>query len=385
MHAEPVGYGRRIRRYGGAPCHMSAERARPPLHWPGFTLVELLVVIAIIGILIALLLPAVQAAREAARRSQCSNNLKQLTLGCLMYTDAHHSFPVEQWFAGGTTIINGIGHWPRILPFIEEQATFDRINFGRYITCNSHAFLRQAQLSTFFCPSDPYPRLDPNRCFPTAACNAAGDSGAPDGNGGSYLGAVSNYVGSYGDGYNNMGDPANDPYGGNGARVRYGCGGCSDGSGNPSAACPQPGAGYGGGVNHRGMVDYYGSTPAVRMKDVKDGLSKTILLGHTSWVVNDCDLTWAASTGSVYGTSLPINWILNTCQQAGGMSNSVNCGWPSGTYQSWRARGWTSLHSGGSPVTFADGSVTFLSEDISSFVHNALGSRAGGEVVDIQF
>ena len=98
----------------------SAGDGPPPR---GFTLVELLVVIAIIGILIALLLPAVQAAREAARRAQCASNLKQLGLACINYTDGAKVFPVSQWFTASGTLLNGMGHWPRVLPFIEEQCS----------------------------------------------------------------------------------------------------------------------------------------------------------------------------------------------------------------------------------------------------------------------
>ena len=99
------------------------------------------------------------------------NNLKQLGLGCLMYTDASKVFPETQWY-NTSGYLNGMGHWPRVLPFIEEQATYDRINFKAYITCNANAFLRQAQLATFFCPTDPYPRLDPNRCSPHPAATS---------------------------------------------------------------------------------------------------------------------------------------------------------------------------------------------------------------------
>ena len=102
----------------------------------GFTLVELLVVIAIIGILVALLLPAIQAAREAARRSQCLNNLKQIGVAYQNYHDTHHNFP----FCGDNCITPadpttntsaGAGNihcfsWPfHILPFIEQQALYD--------------------------------------------------------------------------------------------------------------------------------------------------------------------------------------------------------------------------------------------------------------------
>ncbi len=353
---------------------------RRPLR--GFTLVELLVVIAIIGILIALLLPAVQAAREAARRSQCVNNLKQLGLGVLNYTDAGKAFPVCQWFSTNGVLLNGMGLWPRVLPYIEEQALYDRINFQHYITCSQHAFLRQAQVSVMFCPSDAFARIDGNRAFPTGtSCNDPSDTGTPDGTNGNYLGTIGNYVGSYGDGFNLM---PSDVYCGANARTRYGCGGCNDGSGGPDAACPQPGQGYGGGIYHRGLFDYYGETPPVRLKNVQDGLSHTIMLGHTTGIVNDGDLTFSAATGSVYGTSLPINYLLKPCLQNGGMMLGANCGLGGAPWsQSWQSRGWTSLHPGGSPVCFADGSVTFLSEEIDPFVHNALGSRNGGETIDV--
>jgi prepilin-type N-terminal cleavage/methylation domain-containing protein len=112
----------------------------------GFTLVELLVVIAIIGILIALLLPAVQAAREAARRTQCSNNLKQLALGVHLYHDAHQVLVpgsigpvnrfgiVPQGWRDPKVVGYPFGHfgWPAvILPYIEQQNLYDRIDFSK--------------------------------------------------------------------------------------------------------------------------------------------------------------------------------------------------------------------------------------------------------------
>ena len=110
----------------------------------GFTLIELLVVIAIIGVLVGLLLPAVQQAREAARRSSCSNNLKQLGIALHNYYDARKELPRYQFDGNPTTgessaTINGgtswnswRGHslWSQILPFTEEQTTFDSIDFN---------------------------------------------------------------------------------------------------------------------------------------------------------------------------------------------------------------------------------------------------------------
>src|SRR4051794_21681889 len=92
----------------------------------GFTLVELLVVIAIIGILVALLLPAIQAAREAARRSQCQNHLKQLGLACLNYESAKKRLP--QGFISQPSGVEAWAWSTFILPYIEEQALYDRLS-----------------------------------------------------------------------------------------------------------------------------------------------------------------------------------------------------------------------------------------------------------------
>lgn len=139
----------------------------------GFTLVELLVVIAIIGILIALLLPAVQAAREAARRSQCSNNLKQLALAVHNYADTFKAFPPKKM---GTTVGTdqtrngnyGSG-WMRLLPFFEQQALYDQWSSPQTLpsgtwtafgpvpwgsTAGDIYEIYDAQVTTLLCPSD---------------------------------------------------------------------------------------------------------------------------------------------------------------------------------------------------------------------------------------
>src|SRR5687768_10363718 len=102
-----------------------------------FTLVELLVVIAIIGVLVALLLPAVQAAREAARRSSCANNLKQLGLAMHNYHDTYKVLPVQSFPAHGSN--NAWGWGPMIFPFIELQPLYDTIrpNFNQPSPCVS--------------------------------------------------------------------------------------------------------------------------------------------------------------------------------------------------------------------------------------------------------
>src|SRR4029453_13554149 len=95
----------------------------------GFTLVELLVVIAIIGVLVALLLPAVQAAREAARRMKCSNNLKQYGVGNPNYHHTYGAFPINATGTNGSAIPR-LTWQVRILPFMEQKAIFDGIDFN---------------------------------------------------------------------------------------------------------------------------------------------------------------------------------------------------------------------------------------------------------------
>lgn len=104
------------------------SRLRPLLGRNGFTLVELLVVIAIIGILIALLLPAVQAAREAARRAQCSNNLKQIGLAFLNYESTYKIFPAGARSHAATGWVWGFAWGVPILPFAEQQALYDQLD-----------------------------------------------------------------------------------------------------------------------------------------------------------------------------------------------------------------------------------------------------------------
>jgi prepilin-type N-terminal cleavage/methylation domain-containing protein/prepilin-type processing-associated H-X9-DG protein len=125
----------------------------------GFSLIELLVVIAVIGVLIALLLPAVQSAREAARRAQCSNNLKQIALGTLSYQDAAGGFPMGAYIQPVYTrpdyTTNGNCWLVSVLPYIEQKALYDayniNMNWGNLVNMTAH----QTGMSILCCPSDP--------------------------------------------------------------------------------------------------------------------------------------------------------------------------------------------------------------------------------------
>jgi len=124
----------------------------------GFTLVELLVVIAIIGVLVALLLPAVQAAREAARRSSCSNNLKQIGLGLHNYHDTHLRFPPGYMNGPGSQSQWGWGTF--LLPFVEQDNLFEQLAPGnrtlhQLLNNAGDRDLAKSVVDSFICPSDP--------------------------------------------------------------------------------------------------------------------------------------------------------------------------------------------------------------------------------------
>ena len=166
----------------------------PSRNRTAFTLVELLVVIAIIGILVSLLLPAVQAAREAARRMQCSNNLKQIGLGILNYENAHETLP-----PGGLALSTGYGHswWIRILPHLEQANIFDQFdqtgehgNSSGWVSDNwgggndhNRQLLYNIQIPFMRCPSSSLPKLmltDTTHNAFVMAPNYTGVSGATD-------------------------------------------------------------------------------------------------------------------------------------------------------------------------------------------------------------
>jgi prepilin-type N-terminal cleavage/methylation domain-containing protein/prepilin-type processing-associated H-X9-DG protein len=142
----------------------------------GFTLVELLVVIAIIGILIALLLPAVQAAREAARRAQCTNNLKQLALAVHNYHDTYKTFPSGWVMQDNGGDLSGWGFIPLMMPFLEQKTLYDKIDVGtRRIfdvgqdttidpaTGQEFWMVLQTEIETVMCPSDKTRNPNPAR------------------------------------------------------------------------------------------------------------------------------------------------------------------------------------------------------------------------------
>lgn len=122
----------------------------------GFTLIELLVVIAIIGVLIALLLPAVQAAREAARRAQCTNNLKQIALAMHNYIDSKGTLPAAQYLS------NGFSALAMALPYLEQQPLFNALNTSFMTDAPQNTTAAMSEISSLLCPSD-FPNRLPAR------------------------------------------------------------------------------------------------------------------------------------------------------------------------------------------------------------------------------
>src|SRR4051794_33830242 len=246
----------------------------------GFTLVELLVVIAIIGVLVALLLPAVQSAREAARRSQCTNNVKQVVLACHNFHDTYGTVPNIVSYApiAGTAAAPGgfgagWGFLPFLLPYVEQKPLFDTINFSSNVCCTSMSQVQNAVIPAFSCPSDPLGKgFLSDRGLPVTTCNDGSGSVTLSGtvtNGVAPVSATvartrpSSYLGSFGDGFV-LADTLGYSVGASGKN--YGCGGCSEASGSTVAGpnCPTPGIGWGGGPDHRGIWDYRNSRPPIR-------------------------------------------------------------------------------------------------------------------------
>ena len=354
----------------------------------GFTLIELLVVIAIIAVLIALLLPAVQAAREAARRMQCSNNLKQIGLAIMNYVDVQGSFPT-----GGLAEDYNENYYSwrsLILPQLEQGPLYNAINFRIKVGGPGYAkdpgacyTMWISTVNTFLCPSDgtngngKLPWVGPSK--PYANPNGQSPSSSPPldptGTQVQFI-PVSNYAGSFGDNYAggalNGGLPWETyPHSSAGGRPVIGWGGYW---GTNIADADGPGA-------LRGFFDFDGFT-TVTLPSVTDGTSNTILVGEVI-PTRAADSNFWVKNGAVAGTTIPLGWNSNTVPATDPSCNGVwqSAASPVGCRYSCAAKGFTSFHPGGANFAFSDGSVRFLKNSINIVPYCALGSRNGGEVI----
>lgn len=322
----------------------------------GFTLVELLVVIAIIGVLIALLLPAVQQAREAARRMSCSNNLKQLGLALHNYHDINKRFPIN-WYNGSGTGGNNMCVLIGILPFIEQTSLYDGINLANnnltLYTVNGKRVC-DYQIQAYQCPSDPDVQT-PNPTTGAQLCSYAPSIGSQymqSAAGCDLLANAGAFPSGLGLDTNNDGE---DPFNRGNVRSDHG---------------DQPVSGPFG----RGYFTPY----SARIADITDGTSNTILMGEVrmkcqtfaAWGWSWPDNLWYATTAPINFPTCPTDarYGTNTC-----FSNASN---------NWNATfGFKSAHPGGCQFVLADASVHFLSETLDRLTYARLGDKQDGGVV----
>ncbi len=295
-----------------------------------FTLVELLVVITIIGILIALLLPAVQSAREAARRVSCSNKLKQLGLAVLNYEFAHGIIPpsydgssATRYGPNPSEIESGHGWILASLPFVEQENLFQQFDLtgNNALKKAANRELVQVQLDILQCPSDGDARELLTEQWQWKNIPVATTS--YKGNGGDHMfGSTSSFGGS--------------PYA-NDAQVP-----CN-------------------GLFWRNSYQW-----PDRFASTRDGTSNTMLIGEDLPRYNWHSM-WSYSNGDTSGTYAPLNYKPN----------------PPDPNTWWEMRGFRSDHPGGANFCFADGSVRYINDGIAMDLYRALSTRNGGEVVTL--
>ena len=346
---------------------MTERRARRR----GFTLVELLVVIAIIGILVSLLLPAVQAAREAARRIKCANNLKQYGLAIHNYHDVYNSLP-----PGGLWNLSSLDwgipapSWQvRVMPFMEQQALYDRVNwdllnyntpdingdgwrdYGVMSLVNTkppYKTVREIPVNYIKCPSDEADEVI-NGWAQSSYGGSLGSQRTPsaDGNCNQYL-QIFNYH------YEGLAWNADH---GNTWRKE----------------------------DVSGVFGRMGFDNKMNLAVILDGTSNCIMVGEQLINCNDHAIWWAGAwlyngAGNAHtSTSVPVN-TFTTCARS--QQDAIDRRYP--FPQCWVKSNWNfswgfrSRHKGGAQMVFADGSVQFIPITIDYLVYQYLGGRADG-------
>lgn len=310
----------------------------------GFSLIELLVSTAVIAILMALLLPAVQQAREAARRMQCRSNLKQIGIAVHSYHDTFRTLPINS----GNDIVVGQRPWQPghhrkgtclvgLLPYLDQAPLYQRLDFRTDVVAQINASdLASQRLSIFLCPSD---------------------TGGGTGN------APTNYVPSIG------------------AQVALSQGGVCDAwflRSNPFGHADVPHAGTLDRSRVSGPFTRHSSS--CRLAEITDGTSNTIAFGEVRTECNRkiAEHGWFDPQSMFFLTSVPINFDSCTHENAA-----------VATCRSWEvydaAFGFKSRHHGGAQFLLGDGSVQFLSENVDYLTYQRLGDRRDGQAIGLVF
>jgi prepilin-type N-terminal cleavage/methylation domain-containing protein len=315
-------------------------------HSRGFTLVELLVVIAIIGVLVALLLPAVQAAREAARRIKCANNLKQIGLGLHNYESTYQTLPWGNAYKSGYA--PGSPSWSAsILPFIEAQNHFERFNFNFKLDQPENATAVTSSVPTYICPTDPQSRSP----ILTARCTCC----------------------SMGSAYKSMGLW----YAGSLGPVHCdGCPFCPNQEPGETNPCCQ-GTNWGHDASAPGVFHRF--IQCVRLRDITDGTANTLMCGETL-PMQSIHIAAFSHNLSLCSTNIPLNTMATPAQMP---KDGMDDGALHGINPASRMNGFKSLHPSVVQFVLADGSVRGLQPSVDFTLYWALGTRQGGETVQI--
>lgn len=312
----------------------------------GFTLIELLVVIAIIGVLVALLLPAIQQAREAARRMQCTNNLKQIGVAMHAYHESAGMFPgacIVAWYgspnAGGQYTVK-----TALLPFFERENVYDMINFSHASTHYGGAInnlsVKQVRITSFLCPSD----------------SAQGNPAR----------APSNYV-------RNIGLFGNDSRGPWSRR----------GFSNLSVATISDGTATTAAFSEKALGPSYGGPSPTNI----DYTGAASLAGLTyAQLITALDSACPAGSAvyTKYATRGTESWLQNRTQanpfyDHGRSPNSPGCMSPTAPNSANGTTPATSYHAGGVNVLMFDGAVNFVGDSISAEIWRAAATTKEGE------